>query len=292
MKKFILNSILFLSVFLVCNTMVYFFAKDVYHEEYNKLPDKSFQSFIYADSYAMPLEDYGEEYGVYNFSTPSDSYFDIERKITYLIRNNYQINSVYLAVDNHTLSLNRKQMNNMDRSVYYSTKEDFDNSFDYIKDRYIRYYGAIFRPSIRSLLRSYLFQKTKAFIKGESEVKSDSFEWSHLTDAQRKAEAEAIIEIQFPSEDRSEKLEKILEEIIALSKEHGFQLIGVKFPVSESYLKAMGNANYGADEVFATHGIPVLNFKRKYLDRDDFFDDPNHLNDIGGETFTKVLLAK
>lgn len=292
MKKFILNSLLFLSIFLVANTIVYFFAQDVYHEKYNELPDKSYQSFIFADSYGLGLGSYVEGYGVYNFSDASDSYFDIKRKINYLIRNNYQIDSVYVGVDNHTLSPNRKQMNNMDRSVYYSSKEDFDNSFDYIKDRYIRYYGAIFRPSIRSLLRSYLFQKLRVFVKGESEVQSDSSDWSRLTENQRKAEAEAIIEIQFPSENRSEKLEKVLEDIIALSKEYGFELVGVKLPVSASYLKAMDNANYGADKVFAAHSIPVLNFKRKYLDRDDFFADPNHLNDIGGETFTRVLLGK
>lgn len=292
MKKFILNSLLFLSIFLVLNIVVYLFAQDVYHEGYNKLPDKTFRSFIFADSYAMPLKNYGEDYGVYNFSTPSDSYFDIKRKITYLIRNDYQIDSVYLAVDNHTLSLNRTQMNNMDRSVYYSTRKDFDNSFDYIKDRYIRYYGAIFRPSIRSLLRSYLFQKLRSTIKGESQIKSDKSDWSYLTESQRKAEAEALVELQFPSQNSSEELEKVLEEIIALSKAHNFELVGVKFPITASYLKAMNNANYGADELLAAHGISVLNFKRKYLNKHEYFADPNHLNDIGGETFTKVLLAK
>lgn len=83
-----------------------------------------------------------------------------------------------------------------------------------------------------------------------------------------------------------------MEEIIALSKEHQFELIGVKFPVSESYLKAMNNANYGADEVFVAHGIPVLNFKRKYIERDELFADSNHLNDKGAEQIIKIILNK
>ena len=292
MKKFILNSILFLGLILVCNTLVYLFAQDVYHESYNEVPDKSFRSFIFADSYGLAIGESGEDYGVYNFSAASESYFDIQRKISYLIRNNYQIDKVYLAVDNHTLSPNRKQMNNLDRSVCFSSKGDFDTTYDYLKNRYIRYYGAIFRPSIRALLRSYLFQKVRTFIKGEPEVEIDGSEWRHLTDAQRNSEAEAIVEIQFPSGDSSDKLEKTLEDIIGLSKEHGFELVGVKLPVSASYSKALNNANYGADKLFAAHGIPVLNFKRKYLERDDFFADPNHLNEIGGEVFTKLLLTK
>lgn len=107
---------MFLSLLLICNTIVYLFAQDVYHESYNKVPDKSFDSFIFADSYGMALRDYGEEYNVYNFAMASDSYFDIKRKLSYLIRNDYQINTVYIGVDNHSLSTNREHMNNLDRS--------------------------------------------------------------------------------------------------------------------------------------------------------------------------------
>lgn len=292
MRKFILNGLLFLSLFLVCNTIVYLFAQDVYHESYNKVPYKSFDSFIFADSYGMALRDYGEEYNVYNFAMASDSYFDIKRKLSYLIRNDYQINTVYIGVDNHSLSTNREHMNNLDRSVYYSSSKDFSNPLTYFKERYLVYYVAIFRPSVRALFRSYLFQNAKSLLKRGSKVKENSFDWSSLAESQRKKEAEAIIEIQFLSQNRSEELKKVLEEIIALSKEHQFELIGVKFPVSESYLKAMNNANYGADEVFVAHGIPVLNFKRKYLERDELFADSNHLNDKGAEQIIKIILNK
>lgn len=292
MRKFILNSALFFGLLLVCNTVVYFFAKDVYHDDYNVVPDKNFNSFIFADSYGLALSDYGEDHNLFNFAAASDSYFDIKRKITYLIHNGYEINKVYIGVDNHSLSTNRERMNNLDRSVYYTTVKDFDNPFTYFKNRYLVYYGAIFRPSVRTLLRSYLFQEARSLVKLAPKKGIGDLDWPRLPEEIKQKEAESIVALQFGSKERSRLLSETLTDIIALSKEHGFELVGVKFPVTEAYLNAMNNANFVADELFASHGIPVLNYKRKYLDKNELFADPNHLNDKGGQRFIKNILRE
>lgn len=292
MRKFLLNTVLFLSIFLVCNTVVYFFAQDFYHEEYNKVPEKRFSTFIFADSYGLPLSEYSEDYDVYNFAAASDSYFDIKRKLTYLIRNNYKIDKVYIGVDSHSLSPNREQMNNLDRSVCYATKEDFDNSFDYFKDRYVRYYGAIFRPSVRTILRSYLFQNIPTILNNNQSNEAEKKNWSQLSNKEKNAQAEDLVEIQFPSDTKSETLEQTLKEIIALSKAYDFELVGVKFPLTESYTEAVDNASFGANRVFADYGLQVLDYRRMYLGKNEYFADPNHLNDTGGEIFTEILLSK
>lgn len=290
MRKFILNSVLFLSLFFLCNVIVFLFAQNIYHKDYNKVPDKSFNTFIFADSYGLPLGSYGEEFDVYNFAAASESYYDIKRKITYLIRNDYQINKIYIGVDNHCLSTNRERMNNLDRSVYFSNAEDFNNPFAYFKNRYLVYYASVFRPSVRALIRSYLFQNAKALFKKDTKTESNALAWSDYSKEKRKKEAEDIVAIQFESEKRSTSLEEALMAIIALSEMHGFELIGVKFPVTEAYSKALNKANFEADELFASHGLHVLNYKRRYLGISELFADPNHLNDNGGQEFIKTIL--
>ena len=85
MRKFIFSIFYFLIIILLFNGVVFVFANDNYYKGYHEFPDKSYHAFLLADYHGMPLEKFPEKFGNYNFSPNSDSYADMERKITYLI---------------------------------------------------------------------------------------------------------------------------------------------------------------------------------------------------------------
>ena len=62
--------------------------------------------------------------GITNFSFDSESYFDVYNKLNYLIRN-HSVETIYLCVDDHTLSHYRQYWTNGQHSIYFSDYQDY-----------------------------------------------------------------------------------------------------------------------------------------------------------------------
>ncbi|KFC22774.1 hypothetical protein [Epilithonimonas lactis] len=285
MKKFISNLFIFLMIVFLFNAVVFVFANDNYYKGYKEFPNKKYHSFIMADSHGMPLDQFAEKFEVYNFSSNSDSYFDIKRKINYLIENRYKVKTIYITVDGHTLSPYRDANNNTDKSIIY-TSEITPN---YIKEKYLKYYSPILQLKVNPLFRNYLEQKVENLVVGKKDVSNDII-WSKLSKKEQIKRSEERVAGQFPTKNRSQKLEKTLLEIIQLCKVNGIELIGIKFPASETYLKIVGKRNYGADQLFLSNGLKVIDYELSFINNDDYFGDQDHLNPKGGEAFVEKLL--
>lgn len=270
---------------LLFNAVVFIFANDNYYKGYNEFPGKEYKSFLMADSHGLSIEKSPEKYGVYNFSDNSDSYFDIKRKISYLIDNHYTIDKIYITVDNYSLSPYRDGHNNMDRSIIYESKKDFN----YYNEKYVKYYFPIFQSKVNTIFRNYLEDKLTQIFFPESKASSKVI-WNQLSEGERVKRAEERVSGQFPSKHKSQNLEKALKEIIDVCQSHHIELIGVKFPLSKQYLEALGQKNYGADQIMISKGLRVLDYKSVFIDHTDYFRDQDHLNSKGGEEFAKILL--
>ena len=286
MRRFIFNLFIFLIITLLFNFVVFVFANDNYYKGYTDFPDKSYHSFIIADSHGLALEDFPDQLGVYNFSASSDSYLDMKRKVVYLIDNHYKVDKIYLTVDGHTLSPYRYQYNNSDKSIIYTSEVNFN----YVKERYLKYYFPIFQVKVIPLLKIYLENKAKSAFQQKS--KTANIIWSDLSEKERIKRAKERVVGQFPTEDKSEDLEKTLLEIIDLCKTNNIELIGLKFPLSRNYLDLMGKRNYGADMLFISKGLNVLDGESIFKNRDDYFGDHDHLNSKGAKVFIDFIEIK
>jgi len=284
MKKFILNIFYLLFIVLLFNIVLFIFANDNYYKGYAEFPDKKFRAFLMADSHGMPIGKNSDYYKVYNFSANSDSYFDMKKKISYLLENGYRVNKIYLTVDNYALSPYRDKQNNSDKSIIYSSKKDFK----YFKEKYLKYYFPIFQLKLNSLLKLYLEDKIAKKINPQDR-RGNNIIWDKLSEVEKDKRALDRIEGQFPSKNKSEKLEKTLLEIIKLCKTNRIELIGVKFPLSNSYLKLSSNKNYGADQIFKSNHLKVMDYSSIYKNQEKYFGDQDHLNPNGGKEFVKVL---
>ncbi len=266
-------------------------ANEIYFKKYKFDQNKKFKSFVFADSHGICLNNYCEILNICNFSAGHESYFDINRKLKYLIQNDYLIDTIFISVDDHMLSPIRQKNNNLDRSIYYSSSLEFENKFEYFILKYVRYYLPIIHSKFRIALKKYLAAKFSSLI-FNTKFQVNQNAWIQLSEKERIKAAETSVSVSFSFNSRSEELTKTFLEIIDNCKKNNIKLVGVKFPLSRNFIAAIGNTNYGADSILIANGFPVLNYKNVFSKNDEYFKDADHLNATGGQILAEKLLLE
>lgn len=291
MNRFLKN-IFYFTAFLTCiNVALWLAARKLYFKDYHKY-SLAFRSYLLADSHGTPLGQLTGKYGIYNFSAQSESYEDMYRKIRFLIRQK-AIDTIYLTADDHTLSPYRQTANNRDASAYYLSRSDYGHYYDYLKNRYLIPYVMFFQPKALSAIRIFITSKIKKLIsgKGNQADPDSSTPWADAAGKYRTEKAEERAKEQFPPGKASSKLSKTLMDIIRVCKENQIVLIGIKFPLASAYIKASEGKTFGAEDILKAQGIPVMDYKLVFRDRDDFFENQDHLNKEGARHFIEAWLA-
>ncbi len=284
MRKFLLKALFGISVIASFNLIVFKFAEIHYYSEYRVFPSKKFHSFLLCDSHGLPLENFLEHHGIYNFSAGSDSYFDMNRKLNFLIRNQYQIDTIYITVDNHTLSTYREGNNNSDRSNVYTSNEDYKTLYQYCIEKYILDWAPIFKSRVRDIFWEYITTKAT------NENKKEKTNWMNLSEQKKKALVESRFRTQFGSSRESKMLSSILNDLINICKTNNIELIGVKFPVVHEYYEKTKNHNFKADSIFVVNNLKVIDYSNKTRFEDGDFANQDHLNKSGGKKLASIWM--
>lgn len=286
MKKFLLQTLLFGLLLAALNGLLYQQGKALYFGNYGKV-DTAATCFLLADSRGLSLNNFPADYGVANFSSNSDNYADMLRKLQYLLRHSH-IKQLYISADDHLLSSYRERTNNQDISVVLTESSDYENTFQFVKERYLKYYVVLFQPVVRTIVRS----KIEAWVArnfGAASSKKPIDNWSLVDSFTRTQQAQNRFILQYPDSQPSAAMVKALEQIIQLCKEHNIQLIAFRFPLTKEYLQQTDHMPFHSNEVFMKWNVPVLDHSRLYMDSSHYFKNQDHLNDLGGRVFTDHL---
>ncbi|WP_152286635.1 hypothetical protein [Flavicella marina] len=275
MIKFIKQVLLFTLIIIIINMILNHYGNKIYLKSYAKY-SLNYNSYILADSHGLGLGNNFEKHGVYNFYGASDSYFDMKKKLNFLIKNT-TVDTIYISVDDHTLSKYREKKNNLDRSVIYSTPQDYESYFQYLKDKLI--FNIVFlQPKKRTLLKKYFYSTLK-----NSNIKHNSnTSWSNKSLVEKLESSNGRFKGQFNSPTGSKNLKKTLFEIIDICRINNIELIGIKFPLSKTYLEILGDKSYGASDVFILKNLKIIDAKNRFINNDNFFLDQDHVNEKGG----------
>lgn len=292
MKKFLKNVLGFLFLLGIINCLIYVFAQKIYFRDYQVIPNKQFHSYIFSDSHGLPIGNKAERYGIYNFSSEGDSYNDIKIKINFLLENKYAVDTIYLSADDHMLSPYRSRRNNNDRSEFYLTLHDYENIFSYIKGRFIKRYLIYFQPKVRSIFKNFCVQKLITLFSSQSKNSTENIPWSEATLKEKEALSLTRWKTQYPSKEKDIKLQDALQSILSLCQENKIKVIGLIFPISDTYLQVIKNYSYGTLDVFKKNNVNYLDYKTYYLHQDVLFANQDHLNELGGEKFTQDVFGK
>ena len=282
MKKFLKKIFLFLGVILLINFGLKLLLNKLYFNDYNQVYLNA-HTYLLADSHGAVIGEFKHD-SVYNFSSPSDSYIDIETKLNYLIRHS-KVERILLTVDEHTLSPYRKTLNNSDRSVYYSSLGDFSNFTKFTWDKYVKYNLVILNPKYGPIIKNYF----KSILVNNSTKEKDQF-WNQLPQKERRELSLSRFDKQFAFKNSSKELSNSLERIVALCKSNNIEIIGIKFPISKEYRETIGDQNYESDSILSNHNYNIYNFNSEEFSDSKYFKDQDHLNTYGAEQFKKAIL--
>jgi hypothetical protein len=90
-----------------------------------------------------------------------------------------------------------------------------------------------------------------------------------------------------------------LKKTVALCKQNKVKMIFVKFPLTREILGEMTRTlgenclkGQPSDKTAAENNIPVIDLQYIYADRPDFFVDCHHLNNIGRNNLTPLVMSK
>lgn len=290
MRKFLIQCLLFSLLLLAINQLLYIKAKALYFGNYG-IVDTTSSRFLLADSRGISLNGFPKQYGVANFSSNSDNYIDILRKVKYLIRHT-PVKRIYISADDHLLSSYRERTNNQDISIVLTTSEDYNNYFNYVKERYLKYHIVLFQPVVRTIVRTkYEAWVTKNLFTENTEplISDKERSWESLPEQEKMANASDRHLLQFPDQLPSPKMYQALTMIIKLCKENKVELVGIKFPLTKEYMLAAWKTPFQTDSVFRSHSISILDYRDLYKDNAGFFRNQDHLNDEGGRQFSEML---
>lgn len=302
MKRFLINVFLFGFGYLVLNILAYqFLMKPVlYNTPYLELDNsRGMNKLLLSDSHGAALfKDDLKPLGIINGSTGSDSYYDMYYKLKYAI-SQQKIDTVILTADDHTLSKYRERSNNLERSLGLSSFADYKDflpmphwRFLYVKS--VGNYLPLTNVNNSELLYRYLVAELKGIGKPKKLLGAErkTYGYSKLTEQQKKQRSISRMKDQFIDKETSASLKACLTEIIALCKENNIALIGLKFPLTGTYINTIQDNNYGADAFLKENNVPVIDTKTVFQTDDTLFKDQDHLSPVGSEMFCKLLAQK
>lgn len=299
MKLFSLNILLFLTCGILLNFLAYIFiAKSVlYRNYYPPIKElKTYKCFLLSDSHGNAIEKKDlSELGIYNFSFDGDSYKDMILKLNFLI-NNANPETIFITVDDHSLSPYREQMSNRSRSISLCNKPIYiqlygGNNIKYMFEKYINPYFPLLNTNNSKLFYSYIYSHVVSLIKSKNHNESIE-KFSNLTSEQKIKASQNRVEYQFPQKEFSTTLRDTLKQIILMSRKNAINLIGIKFPLTKNYIDALGLKSYNADGFAKNQGLKILDFKKIFMNKDHLFKNQDHLNKFGSKRFTLHLAKK
>lgn len=284
MRKFNLNASKFILVLFLINFFFYGIIDRKYWRSYRKV-DLRFETYLLSDSHGLSLKQFSEEFGIYNFSAASESYHDMHRKVEYLIDNS-RVKRIIITAENHTLSPYRDKNNNLDRSILFVKRDRYKTFYGFLKERYIKHFIVILNPKGANILEVAAISSLRNSMGRKSSKDSD---WSSFTEIEKLESTSRRVNQQFPSAKGSTDLYDSLVNIIKLCKKNDIELVGIKYPLTDEYIKATKQLSFGADKVFQESGLRVYDFSKLYEGNSEYFSDPDHLDVEGGEKMARLL---
>jgi hypothetical protein len=284
MDLFLKKSFIFLILLISLNAIIFSFTNYFYNHRYLNnvyLSDKSI--FLLSDSHGHSLGENIEKYNVKNLSTPSDSYFDMYRKLVYVSKT-CDVKKVYLSVGDHLFTKYRENFNNHERSIFLLNYNDYDNKLKFLYEQVLKRFFVYPSSKQHSFVVNILFKKLKI---GKIWIKNN---WSDLTSSEKDLQASKRVS-QFNFGTKSNLQIQYLKKIINFCKNNNIQLICIKFPLTKEFRTNSRFLKYNYNEITELKSLNIIDYNKIYFDKVEFFKDQDHLNKKGAEEFSKILFS-
>jgi hypothetical protein len=294
MKNFSTQAIYFSSIFIVLNLVVYFilvkpalFEKYIYNENHIN----NYNLVLVSDSHGAYIQNTPNEYGIFNLSSTGDNYHDMYLKIKYFSKFLSNKDTILLSIDNHQLSSYRNGPGNVKKNVIYTDDiTEIDSSYVNLKDYYLKQqfkYLPFLNVEINRDISKYVYFSLDV-------DKMDRFPQSinDLDSLTIQNNCKTRFKAQFENQTKSYEQVKYLKKIIELCKINSITLVGIKFPITDTYWELIKNNGFGIDDLLIEYNIDIIDLHDLFFSENRYFKDQDHLNTLGGTLFSKEIKVR
>lgn len=247
---------------------------------------------------------------VYNFSFPSETYREMLLKAEYAIRTKPNIRAIVIPADYHMLSTFYAADYDAAHMFALASIADIRRVYEFsyveLMQAFVYTYLPLANPAARTELLEVIKKDLRGLLAGKTEPRSivitpkgnlapaEEASWRDFNETARAIRADRRIadHLQGGTVVTDEMLQA-LDELLTFAHKHGIAVIAVRYPVTAEYeTRARAVGVEQVDEVFVARKdefAAFLNYLNWSRDREDFFQDADHLNVTGAEAFSKQL---
>lgn len=277
MIKFLFLIAKLIGVLLLLNVCLYIWVGDAnksrfynYYKIIDEIDRTHYKYVVTGDSHADACWGHKDNPEVLDFSFPGDNQIDIQRKISFLKKNNISYDTHLYEIDAQVLTSYRETTNNNDLSI------QFDNKIKWIRTRTMM--PLFFNPRIWSDIMNQF--------KPNIEATED-----HIIGIDTSGMVERA-EVQFLKTKFSEKMYHTMKNNLIVTINQGHQVKMVHYPFYNNYIKLIQDSGAYIQSKQATNRLieeinsELFDFSSLFCKADNFYNQ-DHLNSHGSKLFLR-----
>ena len=243
----------------------------------------------------------------YNFSNSAANAKELFLLIKYIYKKQPTIKFIVLPIEYHNFNCGFADNLYLDH-IRYLNPEKKDLRFVYkdiplykIKFQFLIQRLPLLMQKNRELFAKVLINDLLLFILGKKAQVYDSLGdtvnlrvWTHKNEETRFKDSRSRAKVQSLENIKSDDLVRIFYEIINFCDKNKIKIIGIKYPITNEYLSIINtydinsvNKIYDDTKIFKR-----LDYMDLFKDKQDYFGNPDHLNDTGAEIFTNIVVKE
>jgi len=244
--------------------------------------------------------------GWYNFSYPSDNAFDMFAKFLYA-QNQHNLEAIVLPIDYQMVTQFRLKNRNMCKSLLLSSQKDARTVFDlnFFEQMYHNLrckFPLLIKEEREKFMTAFIQTVREKFGVPKSEesmIFSPYGNWQFAVqqegsikdEEQYRQRAEEVVRVQIGEFAPETLILDTYARFIEIAHQQGIKVIGVRYPLDPAFLEFMGERDVSLIDV-AVSTLPfdeVFDYKDSYADNTEYFQNPDHMNTKGSESFTRKI---
>src|SRR3989339_317370 len=249
----------------------------------------------------------GERY--FNFAFPSFNLREAYLKAQFILEHKPHVRAFVIPADDHIFSVYRAEDRNFAPMLHLVRLRDVWQVYRFRpldalvslatyavplshpmhRQEFVR----VFKKDVASLFTGESLERDLFWDDRDQLILREGKSWSDIPEGQRKESVASRVHVQLRDPLVNGKLISALERIFTLAQAHGVMVIGVRYPVVREYqdhARFMDIASVRA-VLAAMPFRAILDYQQLYDDRQDLFQDEDHLNETGALLFSQRLAS-
>ncbi|PIW26503.1 MAG: hypothetical protein COW30_14880 [Rhodospirillales bacterium CG15_BIG_FIL_POST_REV_8_21_14_020_66_15] len=245
--------------------------------------------------------------GFYNFSYPGETLRQIYLRVKFALETKPSIHYLILGLEDVAFSEARARLRDATRQMLFADLVDlteiYPSSPRFLLRHAVLHYAPLVNANQRRRTWETMVDDAVQLLGGDrSATPPEEFdcggfnlvkkkEWPSLSEEERRRKARRAVDRLLGGSVGDPHMQAALHAILDLAGRHGVRVIGLRNPVSRSYIKA-AYAYYREDPLASIdlEGLyAMLDYETLFADQTGFFYNLDHLNSRGARRFTDRL---